>query len=69
MQYIVVTPRQLLPSVIEGALPPRLCREIEARVPAGEQIEELRLRRSKCASVMLGIRISAVPHRGFIAST
>ena len=56
MQYIVVTPRQLLPSVIEGALPPRLCREIEARVPAGEQIEELRLRRSKCASVTVSGR-------------
>lgn len=56
MQHIVVTPRQLLPSVIESALPPRLCREIETCVPAGEQIEELRLRRFRCASVTVSGR-------------
>lgn len=56
MQHIVVTPRQLLPSVIESALPPRLCREIETCVPAGEQIEELRLRRFRCASITVSGR-------------
>lgn len=56
MQHIVVTPRQLLPNVIARSLPPRLGREVEESVPAGEQIEELRLRRGKCASVTVSGR-------------
>lgn len=63
MQHIVVSPRQLLPSAICGILPPRLCDEIEQTVPAGEVIEELRLRRGRCASITVSgrnIRLSAV---------
>ncbi len=56
MQHIVVTPRQLLPNVIARSLPPRLGREVEESVPAGEQVEELRLRRGKCASVTVSGR-------------
>ena len=56
MQHIVVAPRRLLPPVLSDVLPARLCREIEGAVPCDGQVEEVRLRRGKCASVTVGGR-------------
>lgn len=63
MQHIVVSPRRLLPSVIYDILPSHLCDEVELAVPAGEVIEELRLRRGRCASITVSgrnLRLSTV---------
>lgn len=63
MQHIIVSPHQLLPATIEGLLPTRLRTEIEGAVPSGEEIEELRLRRGRCASLTVSgrnIRLSTV---------
>ena len=63
MQNIVVNERQLLPSVLAATLPPRLCAEVEKSVPPGDAIEELRLRRGRCASLTVSgrnIRLSTI---------
>lgn len=63
VQNIVVNTRQLLPSVLAAALPQRLCLEVEKSVPSGEEIEELRLRRGRCASLTVAgrnLRLSTV---------
>ena len=63
MQNIVVNTRQLLPSVLTETLPKRLCEEVEKSVPVGEMVEELRLRRGRCASLTVGgrnLRLSTV---------
>lgn len=63
MQNIVVSERLLLPSVLRAALPQRLCVEVEKSVPSGAVIEELRLRRGRCASLTLAgrnLRLSTV---------
>ncbi|MBQ8716695.1 MAG: hypothetical protein IJY43_02465 [Clostridia bacterium] len=63
MQNIVVNARQLLPSVLALALPKRLCLEVEKSVPAGDVIEELRLRRGRCASLTVSgrnLRLSTI---------
>ncbi|MBQ8717235.1 MAG: hypothetical protein IJY43_05280, partial [Clostridia bacterium] len=63
MQNIVVNARQLLPSVLALALPKRLCLEVEKSVLAGDVIEELRLRRGRCASLTVSgrnLRLSTI---------
>ncbi|MBQ8357810.1 MAG: hypothetical protein IJX39_08415 [Clostridia bacterium] len=63
MQNIVVNGRQLLPSVLAALLPSRLCREVEETVPSGDAVEELRLRRGRCASLTVAgrnLRLSTV---------
>ena len=63
MQNIVVNARQLLPRALCDALPPRLCTEVEKSVPSGAMIEELRLRRDRCASLTVAgrnLRLSTV---------
>jgi stage III sporulation protein AA len=63
VQNIVVNTRQLLPSVLTETLPKRLCEEVEKSVPAGEMVEELRLRRGRCASLTVAgrnLRLSTV---------
>jgi len=63
MQNIVVNPRALLPRFLADMLPSSLCEEIECAVPQGFFVEELRLRRERCASVTVGgdnIRLSTV---------
>lgn len=51
MQHIVIDPRQPLPPALVSVLPERLCREIEESVPCNGRVEEVRLRRGKCASL------------------
>lgn len=63
MQQIVVDLRQLLPPALVGVLPPRLCREMEEIVPCDGRVEEVRLRRDKCASLTVdgeNLRLRAV---------
>lgn len=56
MQNIVVGPRQLLPGELARLLPSRLCLEIEEAVPSGDAVEEVRLRRGRCASLTVSGR-------------
>lgn len=51
MQQIVVETQQQLPPVLGTLLPERLLCEIAQTVPVGVPIEEIRLRRCRCASV------------------
>ena len=63
MQNIVVNPRALLPRFLVELLPPALCEEMERVVPQGFYPEEIRLRRSRCASVTVNgenLRLSTV---------
>ena len=63
MQNIVVNRRALLPRFLAEVLPASLCEEIDRRVPEGALVEEVRLRRDRCASVTVGgvnLRLSAV---------
>lgn len=53
VQHIVVNTRQLLPPFLAGLLPPRLVAAVEAAVPEGLFAEELRLRRGRCASLVV----------------
>ena len=56
MQNIVISPRRLLPGVLGAVLPPALCAQIEAAVPSGDLLEEVRLRRGHCASLTVSGR-------------
>ena len=56
MQHIVVNAGGILPRALAQMLPPHLCREVEERVPAGALLEEVRLRREKCASLTVSGR-------------
>ena len=63
MQHIILNPRHLLPRCLGDLLPACLLREIEEKTPAGEWIEEVRLRRERCASLTVGgrnLRLSTV---------
>ncbi|MBR3863357.1 MAG: hypothetical protein IKM42_06885 [Clostridia bacterium] len=63
MQNIVVNRRALLPRFLAEVLPASLCEEIDRRVPEGALVEEVRLRRDRCASVTVGgvnLRLLAV---------
>ena len=63
MQNIVISPRRLLPGELAALLPAELCCEIEESVPAGELLEEIRLRRGRAASLTVSgrnIRLSTV---------
>ena len=63
MQNIVISSRRQLPRALAGLLPAALCAEIEEAVPAGDLLEEVRLRRGHCASLTVSgrnIRLSAV---------
>ncbi len=53
MQNIVLNDRAPLPESLRYLLPPRLSEEIERIVPAGCLAEEIRLRRERCASLVL----------------
>ena len=54
MQCIVVNQRQLLPPILYSILPQRLLDEIPQRMPDGVFLEEVRLRRGRCASLTAG---------------
>lgn len=56
MQNIVIAPRRLLPGELASLLPSELCCEIEESVPAGERLEEIRLRRGRAASLTVSGR-------------
>lgn len=63
MQHIVISPRGLIPGVLSDILPSALCAEIEAAVPSGDLLEEIRLRRGHCASLTVSgknLRLKAV---------
>ena len=63
MQNIVVNRRRLLPRFLGELLGPLLCEEIEGAVPEGWLVEEVRLRRGRCASVTANgtnLRLSTV---------
>ena len=63
LQQIIVNTEQLLPSFLEGCLPPRLCCEIAQVAPPGGRVEEVRLRRGRCASLTVAgrnLRLSTV---------
>lgn len=63
MQNIVVNRRRLLPRFLGELLGPALCEEIENAVPEGWLVEEVRLRRGRCASVTANgtnLRLSTV---------
>lgn len=53
MQQIVTTPHSPLPRVLEHLLPARLVEEIHASLPHGLFPEEIRLRRERCASLVV----------------
>ena len=54
MQSIVMTTQKALPSFLEQLLPKRLLQEIYAALTPGLALEELRLRRGRCASLTVG---------------
>ena len=51
MQNIVLAKEELLPPFLEKLLPKRLVEEICTKLPSGMSIEEIRLRRERCASL------------------
>jgi stage III sporulation protein AA len=56
MQNIVIAPNRLLPGVLDGLLTSALRTEIETVVPPGDRLEEVRLRRGRCASLTVSGR-------------
>ncbi len=54
MQSIVLTKEQALPLFVERLLPRRLVEEIHQALVPGVLLEEIRLRRERCASLTLG---------------
>ena len=53
MQQIVTAPHRPLPRVLEQLLPTRLVEEIHTALPRGLFPEEIRLRRERCASLVV----------------
>ena len=63
MQQILVNARVLLPAYVKALLPEALVGELEAVVPQGQTVEELRLRCGRAASVTVAgenLRLEAV---------
>lgn len=63
MQSIVLTKEKPLPFFLEALLPRRLVEEIYATLPSGLSLEEIRLRRDRCASLTVGgenLRLTSV---------
>ena len=63
MQSIVLTEEKPLPLFLEKLLPPRLVEEIYAALIPGLSLEEIRLRRERCASLVISgenLRLSCV---------
>jgi len=62
MQSILINRQEVLPPAIAAMLPPRVMREAENALPAGESAEELRMGRGQCAILVAGgqnLRLSA----------
>ena len=63
MQSIVLSKEKAIPSFLEQLLPARLVEEIYATLAPGLSLEEIRLRRERCASLVVGgenLRLSCV---------
>ncbi len=63
MQSIVLAKEKALPLFLEQILPKRLVEEIYAVLPQGLTLEEIRLRRERCASLVIAgenLRLSCV---------
>lgn len=63
MQSIVLSKEKAIPLFLERLLPRRLTEEIYAALAPGLSLEEIRLRRERCASLVIGgenLRLNAV---------
>lgn len=63
MQSIVMGKEQIIPRFLEHLLPQRLVQETYAALPPGLSLEEIRLRRDRCASLVVAgenLRLSCV---------